>query len=253
MRSGNPVLGKNTFLDVGSGRVVSGAPSTTMSINGTVNKTGLLLVLLIAAAAFTWSRFDGTPEGMAAVLPWVMVGLIGGFIMALITIFKKEWSPVTAPLYAVMEGLFLGAISAVFELRFPGIVLNAVMLTFGTLLALLAAYRSGLIKATENFKLGVVAATGAVCLLYLASFIGSFFGMRFGFLHDSSWLSIGISAVVVVIAALNLVLDFDFIENGVEQGAPKFMEWYAAFGLMVTLVWLYLEILRLLSKLQSRN
>ena len=252
MRSGNPVLGENTFLDVGSGRVVSGDSATTMTLNGTVNKTALMLVLLLAGAAFSWSKFSG-PESAPAVLPWMMTGMIGGLIVALITIFKKAWSPVTAPAYAVLEGLFLGGISAVMELRFPGIVMNAVALTFGTLFALLAAYRSGLIKATENFKLGVVAATGAIALVYLASFIAGFFGKSFGFLHDSSWLSIGISAFVVVIAALNLVLDFDFIENGAEQGAPKYMEWYAAFGLLVTLVWLYLEILRLLSKLQSRD
>lgn len=252
MRSGNPVLGENTFLDVGSGAVVSGGPSTTMSINGTVNKTGLMLVLLVLGAAFTWSRFDGTPAGAQAVLPWVAVGAIGGLILALITIFKKTWSPVTAPIYSVLEGLFLGGISAMFELRFPGIVVQAVMLTFGTLFALLVAYRSGLIKATENFKLGVVAATGAICLVYIADLAFGFFGKSFGFLHDSSWLSIGISAAVVIVAALNLVLDFDFIESGAEHGAPKYMEWYAAFGLMVTLVWLYLEILRLLSKLQSR-
>jgi uncharacterized YccA/Bax inhibitor family protein len=252
MRSGNPVLGENTFLDVGSGAVVSGGPSTTMSINGTVNKAGLMLVLLVLGAAFTWSRFDGTPAGAQAVLPWVAVGAIGGLILALITIFKKTWSPVTAPIYAVLEGLFLGGISAMFELRFPGIVMQAVMLTFGTLFALLVAYRSGLIKATENFKLGVVAATGAICLVYIADIVMGFFGKSFGFLHDSSWLSIGISAVVVIVAALNLVLDFDFIESGAEHGAPKYMEWYAAFGLMVTLVWLYLEMLRLLSKLQSR-
>jgi uncharacterized YccA/Bax inhibitor family protein len=252
MRSGNPVLGENTFLDVGSGRVVSGDTSTTMTLGGTVNKTALMLVLLLCGAAFSWSKFDG-PASAGQVMPWMMTGMIGGLIVALITIFKKTWSPVTAPAYAVLEGLFLGGISAIMEVRFPGIVLNAVGLTFGTLFALLAAYRSGLIKATENFKLGVVAATGAIFLVYLASWIAGFFGKSFGFLHDSSWLSIGISGFVVVIAALNLVLDFDFIENGAEQGAPKYMEWYAAFGLMVTLVWLYLEILRLLAKLQSRD
>jgi uncharacterized YccA/Bax inhibitor family protein len=251
MRSGNPVLGENTFLDVGSGRVVTGGPSTTMSLNGTVNKTGLMLVLLLAGAAFTWSKFTGSPESAAAVLPWVAVGAIGGLILALITIFKKTWSPVSAPIYAVLEGLFLGGISAMFEVRFPGIVMQAVGLTFAVLFCLLVAYRSGLIKATENFKLGVVAATGAIFLVYLASFVAGFFGKSFGFLHDSSWLSIGISAFVVVIAALNLVLDFDFLEKGVDQGAPKYMEWYAAFGLMVTLVWLYLEILRLLARLRS--
>ena len=253
MRSGNPVLGENTFLDVGSGQVVSGSPSTTMSLNGTVNKSALLLVLLLCGAAFTWSRFDGTPAGAQAVLPWLAMGGIGGFIVAMITVFKKEWAPVTAPVYAVLEGLFLGAISAMYELRFHGIVMQAIALTFGVLFALLAAYRSGLIKATENFKLGVVAATGGIFLVYVADLVFSLFGKPFGFIHGNSALAIGVSAFVVVIAALNLVLDFDFIERGVEQRAPKFMEWYAAFGLMVTLVWLYLEILRLLSKLQSRN
>jgi len=253
MRSGNPVLGENTFLDAGSGQVVFGSrASDTMSLNGTVNKTALLLVFLLAGAAFSWTRFDGTPAGAQAVLPWMMVGLIGGFIVALITIFKKTWAPVTSPAYALLEGLFLGAISAMMEVRFHGIVMQAVVLTFGTLFMLLAAYRTGLIKATENFKLGVVAATGGIALVYLADLAFSFFGKPFAFLHGNGWLSIGISAFVVVIAALNLVLDFDFIERGVEQRAPKYMEWYAAFGLMVTLVWLYLEMLRLLSKLQSR-
>ena len=251
MRSGNPVLGENTFLDVGSGRVVTG-DSQSMTINGTVNKTGLMLVMLLVAAAFTWSKFTG-PESMPQVLPWLATGAIGGFVVALITVFKKTWAPVTAPVYAVLEGLFLGGISAMMELRFPGIVMQAVVLTFGVLFALLAAYRSGLIKATENFKLGVVATTGGICLLYLASFVMGFFGKSIGFIHESSWLGIGFSAFVVVIAALNLVLDFDFIEKGVEHGAPKYMEWYAGFGLIVTLVWLYLEILRLLAKLQSRD
>jgi uncharacterized YccA/Bax inhibitor family protein len=252
MRSGNPVLGENTFLDIGSGNVVTGGESSTMTLNGAVNKTGLLLAMLIVAAAFTWSRFTG-PESMPQVLPWLATGAIGGFIVALITVFKKEWSPVTAPVYAVLEGLFLGGFSAMMELRFPGIVMQAVVLTFGTLFALLAAYRSGLIKATENFKLGVVAATGGIALLYLVNIGMGFFGKSMGFIHESSWIGIAFSGFVVVIAALNLVLDFDFIEKGVEQGAPKYMEWYAAFGLIVTLVWLYLEILRLLAKLQSRD
>jgi uncharacterized YccA/Bax inhibitor family protein len=224
-----------------------------MTLNGTVNKTALMLVLLVAGAAFSWSRFDGTPAGAQAVLPWMAVGAFGGLIVAMITIFKKTWAPVSAPAYAVLEGLFLGAVSAVMEARFHGIVVQAVVLTMGTLFALLLAYRSGLIKATENFKLGVFAATGGIALMYVADIVMGFFGHPFGFIHSNSWLSIGVSGVVVVIAALNLVLDFDFIERGVEQGAPKYMEWYAAFGLMVTLVWLYLEILRLLSKLQSRN
>ena len=251
MRSGNPALGENTFLDIGSGRVVS-RDGSTMTLNGTVNKSGILLALILVTAAFVWDKYEG-PQSTSAIMPWVAMGGIGGFILAMITIFKKTWAPVTAPAYGLLEGLFLGGISAMFEARFPGIVMQAVGLTFGTLAALLMAYRSGLIRATENFKLGVVAATGGIFILYLVSFGMSFFGKSIPFIHESGLMGIGFSAFVVVIAALNLVLDFDFIENGVEQGAPKYMEWYGAFGLMVTLVWLYLEILRLLSKLQSRN
>jgi uncharacterized YccA/Bax inhibitor family protein len=251
MRSGNPALSESTFLDLGTGTVVR-HDAGAMSLNGTVNKTAFLLVLVLATAMYTWSKaYAGGGAGLA---PYVWGGAIGGLVLALVTVFKKEWSPVTAPLYAAVEGLFIGAISAVFEQRFPGIVIQAVGLTFGTLAALLLAYRSGLVKATENFKLGVVAATGGIALLYLVNMGMQMFGFQgMGFVHDSSLLGIGFSAVVVVVAALNLVLDFDFIEKGVEHGAPKYMEWYAAFGLLVTLVWLYLEILRLISKLQSRN
>ena len=251
MRSGNPALSESTFLDLGSGTVVR-RDADAMSLNGTVNKTAFLLVLVLATSMFTWSKaYAGAGAGL---MPWVWGGAIGGLVLALVTVFKKQWAPVTAPLYAAVEGLFIGAISAVFEQRFPGIVIQAVGLTFGTMAALLVAYRSGLIKATENFKLGVVAATGGIALLYLVNIGMRLFGFEgMGFIHDSGWMGIGFSAVVVVVAALNLVLDFDFIEQGVEQGAPKYMEWYAAFGLLVTLVWLYLEILRLLSKLQSRN
>jgi uncharacterized YccA/Bax inhibitor family protein len=158
----------------------------------------------------------------------------------------------TAPLYAVLEGLFLGGISALYELKFQGIVIQAVALTFGTLAALLLAYKSRLIKVTENFKLGVVAATGGIALVYLISIGLGFFGIRMPYLHDSGPIGIGISVFIVIVAALNLVLDFDFIEQGAAQGAPKYMEWYAAFGLLVTLIWLYLEILRLLAKVRRR-
>jgi len=252
MRSGNPALKDSTFLDLNSGTVVHGG-GTTMTLNGTVNKTAFLLVMTLAGALYTWNLFFAS-NGTANLMPYILVGGIGGFVVAMVTIFKKTWAPVTAPLYAGLEGVFIGAISAMFELRFPGIVMQAVGLTFGTLAALLMAYRSGLIKVTENFKLGVVAATGAIFLLYLVNMGMRLFGFEgMGFIHDSGLLGIGFSAVVVVIAALNLVLDFDFIEKGVEQNAPKYMEWYAAFGLLVTLIWLYLEMLRLLSKLQSRN
>ncbi|TWI03443.1 putative YccA/Bax inhibitor family protein [Luteimonas cucumeris] len=250
IRSGNPALKESTFLDLGSGTVVS-RDGGAMTLNGTVSKTGALLLLCVITATFAWTQVS-TPAGIANAGVYVWGGLIGGLVLALVTTFKKTWAPVTAPLYALVEGFFLGAISAMFEQRFPGIVFQAVLLTFGTLFALLFAYRSGLIKATENFKLGVVAATGGIALVYLATIVLGFFGIKIPMIHESGIVGIGFSLFVVVIAALNLVLDFDFIENGVEQGAPKYMEWYGAFGLMVTLVWLYIEFLRLLSKLQSR-
>ena len=251
IRSGNPALKESTFLDLGSGTVVS-RDGGAMTLNGTVNKTGVLLLLCVITAAFAWMQVS-SPAGVANAGIYVWGGAIGGLVLALVTTFKKTWAPVTAPLYALVEGFFLGAISAMFEQRFPGIVFQAVLLTFGTLFALLFAYRSGLIKATENFKMGVVAATGGIFLVYLATIVLGFFGINIPMIHDNGIIGIGFSLFVVVIAALNLVLDFDFIETGVEQGAPKYMEWYGAFGLLVTLVWLYLEILHLLAKLQSRQ
>ena len=252
MRSGNPALKESTFLDLASGTVVRDDGST-MTLNGTVNKTGLLLLLSVLTAAFAWNQIEFTPEGPVGAMPYLLGGALGGLVFALATVFKKEWAPVTAPLYAIVEGFFLGAISALYDARFDGIVLQAVLLTFGTLFALLFAYRSGLIRASENFKLGVTAATGGIALVYLASLVLGFFDIRIPLIHESGIVGIGFSLFVVVVAALNLVLDFDFIETGVEAGAPKYMEWYGAFGLMVTLVWLYLEFLRLLAKLQSRD
>ncbi|MEO7067857.1 MAG: Bax inhibitor-1/YccA family protein [Rhodanobacter sp.] len=250
MQSGNPALNKHTFLDVANGALVSHGDDA-MTINGTVNKTGFLLVLVLVGAMYSWSQYTG-PASVGALYPLMIGGAIGGLVLALITAFKKTWSPYTAPFYAVVEGVFIGALSVIFEARYPGVVMQAVGLTFGTMAAMLIAYRSGLIKVTEKFKMGIVAATGGILLLYVANFAMSFFGHSMGFINGSSMLGIGFSAVVVVIAALNLVLDFDFIESGVKAGAPKYMEWYGAFALVVTLVWLYLEILRLLSKLQSR-
>jgi len=246
-RTANPALNASTFV---------GLPAATrgdvMTLGGTVGKSAILLLLLLMSASYTWSlHFEGAPP--EALMPYVWGGALGGFVIAMVTIFKKTWSPVTAPLYAGAEGLFLGAFSGFMESSFPGIVIQAVGLTFGTFAALLLAYSSGLIKATENFKLGVVAATGGVALVYVVSIVLSFFGTTVPLIHGSGPIGIGFSLVVVVIAALNLVLDFDFIEQGAEQGAPKYMEWYAGFGLLVTLVWLYLEMLRLLSKLRSRN
>jgi len=255
MRSGNPALSQSTFLDLSRGTTVVGGDSEVMTLNGTANKTGILLVLTIIAAAYAWSQVDfgaGAQPGGAFNL-YLWGGLIAGLVFALATIFKKEWAPVTAPLYALSEGFFLGAISAVYNHVFDGIVQQAVLLTFGTLFAMLMAYRSGLIRATEKFKLGVVAATGGIALVYLVSMVLGFFNIQIPLIHESGMIGIGFSLFVVVVAALNLVLDFDFIETGVQQRAPKYMEWYGAFGLMVTLVWLYIEFLRLLSKLQSRD
>jgi uncharacterized YccA/Bax inhibitor family protein len=245
MRTSNPSLNSKTFERAAPGAGV-------MTIEGTVNKVGILLLLMLVPASYMWSKVMNAWDPSAA-MGTAMLGAIGAFIFALITVFKKTWAPVTAPIYAVLEGLFLGAISGVFNQAYPGIAMQAVALTIGTLFTLLLAYRSGIIKATENFKLGVVAATGGIAMLYLVSIVMGFFGASIPFIHSNGTFGILFSLFVVVIAALNLVLDFDFIETGAEMGAPKYMEWYAAFGLMVTLVWLYLEILRLLAKLQSRD
>jgi len=247
MRTANPALNANTFERYDTTARAQGV----MTINGTVHKAALLVMLVLISASYVWKM--AFEQGAGAVSGLLLIGVIGGFIAALVTIFKKQWAAVTAPVYALLEGLFLGGISAIFEARFPGIVIQAVALTFGTLFALLFAYRSGIIKATENFKLGVFAATGGIAVVYLLSMVLGFFGVNIPLIHGSGPVGILFSLFVVVIAALNLVLDFDFIEQGAEHGAPKFMEWYAAFGLIVTLVWLYLEILRLLAKLQSRD
>ncbi len=240
-RSGNPALSSEVFS-----KSIS-SYGETMTLQGTVNKTAFSLFLLIAAGSFTFS-----PDYSWLIWP----GFIGGFIVAMITIFKKTWAPVTVPIYAVLEGLALGGISYMYkEAFYPGIVSQAILLTVSIFAALLFAYKTRIIKPTENFKLGVFAATGGIFLVYIASLIMSFFGASMPIMDPSnaSLLSIGFSLFVVVIASLNLVLDFDFIEEGTEKGAPKYMEWYGAFGLLVTLVWLYLEILRLLAKLNSRR
>ena len=252
MRSGNPTLRESTFLDLSSGTLVS--TGDAMSLSGTVNKTGILLLLVIVTAAFSWSQTfidDGQLALTAKVYLWG--GGIGGFVLALLTIFKTNWAPVLAPLYAIFQGMFLGTISAIYDARFDGIVMQAVLLTFGTLLAMLLAYRSGLIQATEKFKLGVIAATGGIMLVYAATIVLGLFGVNIPLIHESGLVGIGFSLLVVVVAALNLVVDFDMIETGVERGAPKYMEWYGAFAMMVTLIWLYVEFLRLLSKVYSRD
>lgn len=250
MRTSNPALSDKAFeVD----RRAAGGE--VMTINGTVNKTGILVCLLWVAAIFTWEKTMtsvGETGEISGLYPWMIGGAVAGFILALITVFKKTAAPFTAPLYAVAEGLFLGVISAFFEMQYPGIVFQAVLLTFGVLFALLFAYKTGVIKATENFKLGIAAATGGIFMVYMLSWILGMFGVSIPLIHESGLIGIGFSLFVVVIASLNLVLDFDFIENGAARGAPKYLEWYGAFGLLVTLVWLYIELLRLLSKLRSR-
>jgi uncharacterized YccA/Bax inhibitor family protein len=253
-KSSNPVFGKNIF-----NQSVAGTDNEVMTVNGTINKTGLMLLIVIFAATFTWRKFFGAidpaipgamPSGIAG---WMMAGAIGGLITALITTFSPRRAALTAPIYAVFEGLFLGAASAMFEAMYPGLVMRAVSLTFGVFFIMLLLYRSGTIRATDKFRAVIFAATGGIALVYLVSFVMGLFGVNVGFLHGNSLLSIGISLFIVAIAALNLILDFDMIEQGSYARAPKYMEWYGAFGLMVTLIWLYLEMLRLLSKLASRD
>lgn len=244
-KSGNPTLAK-AFQSI----VTDNAE--TMTLRGTLNKFGFMLLMLLGSAFYSWREYA---EGRN-VSSLIMIGVLGGLITALIIVFKKEWAPYLAPLYGLLEGLFLGAISATYNEAFaataPNIVINAVGLTFGTAIAMYFLYSFKIIKATEKFKSVIVMATMGIAVFYLISLVVGLFGIDMSFFRDSSPLSIGISLVIVVIAALNLILDFDLIEQGTEAGAPKYMEWYAAFGLMVTIVWLYMEILRLLSKLNRK-
>jgi uncharacterized YccA/Bax inhibitor family protein len=246
MRSSNPVMTERIFE-----KNTLTAGSSVMTINGTLNKVGLMLLLVVAAAAYTWKMVMGAEAGRAGT--FAVAGAIGGFILALITVFRPKSSGITAPIYAILEGLFLGAVSAIINAKYPGIAFQAVLLTMGTLFAMLFLYRSGRIRATPRFRRGVLMATGAVFFAYLISWIMSLFGMPMGFMHSAGPIGILINLVIIVIAALNLIMDFDFIERGSQMGAPKYMEWYGAFGLMVTLIWLYIEFLRLLSRFAGRD
>jgi uncharacterized YccA/Bax inhibitor family protein len=243
-RTSNPALNEKAFRG-------EAALGEAMTLQGTVNKTGLLLLCVVITSAWTWGLSHSDLPGAA--MPWMLGGMLGGFVVALVTIFKKEWSPVTAPIYALLEGLVLGGISAIFEKNYPGVAIQAIGLTFGTLFVLLLAYKTGMVRATQGFKIGVIAATGGIAIFYLVEMIlSSFFHILVPAINGSGPWGIAFSLFVVIIAALNLVLDFDLIETGVRNGAPKYMEWYGAFGLMVTLIWLYLEILRLLAKARRR-
>jgi uncharacterized YccA/Bax inhibitor family protein len=244
LRTANPALNPRAF----AGRQANAGEA--MTLQGTVNKTGVLLLCVVATAAWTWGL--ARSEAPTAAMPWMVGGVFGGLIVAFVTIFKKEWSPITAPIYALLEGLALGGISSIIDQVYHGIAMQAVGLTFGTLAVMLLAYRSGLLRATRKFTIGVIAATGGIFLVYMVDLVMGFFGRHVPLLNDAGPWGIAISVFIVVVAALNLILDFGFIETGVQSGAAKYMEWYAAFGLMVTLVWLYLEILRLLTKMNRR-
>lgn len=251
-KSGNPTLTEKMFdrsLHIESNM------QGTMSVRGTLNKFGFLLLMIIAGAAYSWHLFEQAQTGLMNTL--MMVGIFGGLITAVAISFKPNWAPYLAPLYGLLEGLFVGAISAIlnaaFAEKYPGLVMQAVGLTFGVAIAVFLLYNFRIIRATEKFKSVIIAATMGIALFYLLTMVLRLFGVNVSFMYDSSMLSIGISLFVVAIAALNLILDFDMIEQGAERGAPKFMEWFGAFGLMVTLVWLYIEMLKLLSKLGSRD
>lgn len=246
-KSSNPVFRSKTFDRINTGVY---SDSGTMTVNGTINKTFITFIILLASASVTWKMAFQT-EGIASVLPYILVGGIGAFITALVISFKPHIAPFATPIYAILEGLFLGAISAQFSYLYNGIVIQAVALTFLTLFLMLFLYRTGIIKVTNKLRMGIITATGSIFGFYLISILLSMFGVNIPVF--SGGIGILITLVIVVVAALNLVLDFDFIDRASEQGAPKFMEWYGAFGLMVTLVWLYLEMLRLLALIAGRD
>jgi uncharacterized YccA/Bax inhibitor family protein len=255
-RSSNPALKtleKTTQMSLGPRDEFVADRSQVMTVDGTVNKTGLLLLIAMAVGAWTWQKaMAGLAMGdISSVQPLIWIGLLGGFGVAIATLFKPEWSPITTPLYAALEGLALGAISALFEARYPGIVASAMFGTFAVLGAMLLAYKTGLIKVTDTFRKVIFYATGGIMLYYLLALVLGFFGVQVPLIHESGPMGIAFSLFVIVVAAMNLALDFDFIEKASAQGAPKYMEWFGAFTLLMTLVWLYIEMLRLLSKLRD--
>lgn len=247
MKTSNPTLKAKYFEGID---VNEQSGTNHMTIQGTITKTSVLLGIVFLTGAYTWNMF--TTGNASQAMSYAMVGILGGFVIAIFTCFARQYSMVTAPIYAVLEGLALGAISAIFNEQYSGIAIQAVVLTICTAAIMLAAYKTGIIRPTQRFVTGVVSATGAIALFYVASFIGGFFGFRMPLIHSNGTFGIIFSVAVVVLAALNLILDFAMIETGERNKAPKYMEWYSAFSLVVTLVWLYLELLRLLSKINSR-
>ncbi len=251
-KSGNPTLTQKMF---DKGVSLEASAQGTMSVRGAINKFGFLMLMVIAGAAYTWHLYGEYKQDTMTTL--MIVGAIGGLISAFAISFKPNWAPFLAPAYGILQGFFIGGISvimnAAFAKNYPGLIMQAVGLTFGVAIAMFLLYNFRIIKATEKFKSVIMTATLGIGIFYLITIVLRWFGVNVSFMYDSSMLSIGISLFVVAIAALNLILDFDMIEQGAERGAPKFMEWYGAFGLMVTIIWLYIEILKLLSKLSSRD
>ncbi len=251
-KSGNPTLSENRFRDTVLADVLT--HENAMTLKGTLNKFGFLFLMVLGTAFYSWKEFaDG-----GNVVPLIWTGALGGLLVAIVLVFKKEWAPYLAPLYALLEGLFIGAISSMYNFAFaekaPNLIINAVGLTFGVAIAMYLLYSFRIIKATEKFKSIVITATVGIAIFYVLVMVLRMFGFdNMPFLHEGSVFGILFSLFVVSIAALNLILDFDMIEKGAEMGAPKYMEWYGAFGLLVTIVWLYLEILRLLSKISGRK
>lgn len=247
-KSGNPALSEKNFQNT-----IVTDPALAMTVRGTLNKFGFLFLMVMGTAFYSWKEFNGGGN----VVPLIWTGVIGGLIVAFIIIFKKEWAPYLAPAYALLEGLFLGAISAMYNNAFgqkaPDLIMNAVGLTFGTAIAMYLLYSFKIIRATQKFKAIIITATLGIAIFYFITLILGMFNINVSFLSQGTTIGILFSLFVVAIAALNLILDFDMIERGTEAGAPKYMEWYGAFGLLVTIVWLYLEILRLLAKLGSRR
>lgn len=247
MRGSNPTFREEALDRIG----ITGSDTTAaFSINGVIWKSALLLLLVIAGAGFTWQMVQANPAQPEIFMPWLIGSLVIGFILALIISFKPNTAPALSPVYAVVEGVFLGAISSFLNLQYPGIAMQAVTLTMGVFIAMLMAYRAGLIKATEKFKSVVIACTMGIMVAYGLSLLLRLFGTTMPFIHESGPIGIGFSLVCVTIASLNLIIDFDFIEEMAAQRVPKSAEWYASFGLLVTVVWLYIEILKLLAKLR---
>lgn len=250
-KTSNPTLGEKIIKDY-----AFAATDRAMTVQGTINKIALLLALVVGAAAFTWGKVMTNIDGagvITGVNGWMTGGCLSAFVLAIVISFKKEWAPFLSPVYAVCEGLCIGALSAFFEVMFPGLVMRAVLLTFSVLFAMLFLYKTRIVRVTQRFRTIVLAATIGIAFAYLISFIIGLFGVNMNFMYGGGSLGIIISLVIVAVAALNLALDFDFIEKGAESNLPSYFEWYGAFGLMVTLIWLYIEILRLLAIVANRK